>query len=238
MVFDLERKYIMAIGLLLVALLAGGFVLLWQKSMAGFASAQISRVFGDGGWTEIKPRTNGVAVADNASAEEKKTAKAEKPVISWCAQKNSDIAKKRIVINEIAWMGSLQGYSDEWLELKNISQEEINLNGWQLQNKNQKIKVSFDEGEVIPAGGFYLLERTNDDSVPGIVADKIYSGSLGNSKESVYLFNNDCMVEDLVIAANNWPAGDNVSKKTMIRRANLLWQTSRNPGGTPKAENL
>jgi len=35
-------------------------------------------------------------------------------------------------------MGTTVNYNDEWIELKNITAETINLNGWQLQNKSQK----------------------------------------------------------------------------------------------------
>jgi hypothetical protein len=86
-------------------------------------------------------------------------------------------------------------------------------------------------------GGFYLLERTDDGAVPEITADKIYSGSLGNSDEALFLFDAACQLQDSVIAAPKWPAGDNTTKKTMERLPGLLWQTSAAPGGTPKAEN-
>jgi len=106
-----------------------------------------------------------------------------------------------------------------------------------LQNKNRKIKISFGEGEILPAGGLYLLERTDDESVVGIAADKIYSGGLGNSNEALYLFDADCQLRDLVLAAAKWPAGDNAAKKTMARLPSLFWKTSAVSGGTPKAEN-
>jgi hypothetical protein len=246
--FDIERKYIIAAVLLLIGLLAGGFILFRQKNAAGFFAAQISRTFGGGQWAEIKPRVGNDAGAGEASKEnnggdtgdasqEKKAAKAEKPAVIWCAQKNSDRFNKKVIINEVSWMGSAQSYSDEWIELKNMTLADIDLSGWQLQNKSQKIKISFGGSEVLPASGFYLLERTNDDSVPGVAADKVYTGSLGNLKEALYLFDGGCVVEDLVIAAGKWPAGDNTTKKTMIRAQDLSWQTSIQPGGTPKAEN-
>jgi len=243
MIFEIERKYIILIAILLVGLLAGGFVLFRQNAAAGSGAAQISRVFDNGGkWVEIKPRVaNSTSTlegkVESKASETAKPAKEEKPVISWCVQKNSDRFEKKIIINEVAWMGTVQSYSDEWIELKNITSSDIDLSGWQLQNKSQKIKISFGPGEILPAAGFYLLERTNDDSVPGIAANKTYSGSLGNSKEALYLFDKSCVVEDLVLAENKWPAGDNTAKKTMVRKADLTWATGKIPGGTPAAEN-
>ena len=245
MIFDIERKYIIAIAMLTIGVLVGGLVLFRQKSALGFAVARISQAAGGAGqWTEIKPRvensaaTNSQAAGTKTKAVKSKTIKAAKPVVNWCAQKNSDRNRKNAVINEVAWMGTAQSYSDEWIELKNLTADDIDLSGWQLQNKNQKVKISFNAGEVLPANGFYLLERTDDGSVPGVTADKIYSGSLGNSKEALYLFDAGCNVEDLIFAENKWPAGDNAAKKTMARQADLSWKTSKQPGGTPKSENF
>ncbi|MBU0476439.1 lamin tail domain-containing protein, partial [Patescibacteria group bacterium] len=124
----------------------------------------------------------------------------------------------------------------EWIELKNISGEEIDLVGWKVLNSNNQINIIFETGTILN-NGYLLLERTDDDSVPGISADLIYSGGLNNTNEFLYLFNADCGLEDEVTANPNWPAGDNGSKRTMERTDNLTWQTSANVGGTPRAEN-
>jgi hypothetical protein len=174
-------------------------------------------------------------VAKNTNAKTNAT-KIIDPAIKLCAV-DGGLAQREVVINEVAWMGSLKSYSDEWIELKNISGQSVNLAGWQLQNKNQKIKIIFGANDIIAPGGFYLLERTDDDSVAEVAADKVYSGGLGNSNEALYLFGADCLLQDSVAAAPKWPAGDNAAKKTMERMSNLLWQTSVMPGGTPKAEN-
>ena len=42
--------------------------------------------------------------------------------------------QSNVVINEIAWMGSAASASDEWIELKNTTNESINLSGWTLQS--------------------------------------------------------------------------------------------------------
>jgi len=148
----------------------------------------------------------------------------------------SYLLRNRIIINEVAWMGSTNSANDEWIELKNISGAEIDLAGWQIVNKEKKIKIIFDRGRA-SVNGFLLLERTNDDSVPGIAADLIYTGALSNTNEALYLFDENCQLQDEVLANPDWPAGDNSSKRTMERKPDLTWQTSLNPGGTPKREN-
>jgi len=258
--FYLERKYIVAIGLLVAGLVAGGLVLARQNGGIGLAGANLSRMFGSGQWTEIKLRTANSTITTVAGLTEKnKITKAVLPVIQWCeAVKGtkgqgdmlpkagnshlreasaSQVGNGTVVINEIAWMGTAQSYSDEWIELKNISDAAMDLSGWQLQNKNQKIKIAFGAGEILSAGELYLLERTDDETVPEIIADKIYKGNLGNSNEALYLFDANCRLRDSVIVAAKWPAGDNATKKTMIRLPSLRWQNSAAGGGTPGMEN-
>lgn len=146
-------------------------------------------------------------------------------------------ARNKIIFNEVAWMGTLESANDEWIELKNLSNSPISLSDWQIFDKEKQIKIIFGSQDIIPAGGFYLLERTNDDSVPQITADFIYTGGLSNTNEALYLFNENCQLQDKAETFPNWPAGDSSSKRTMERKSNLNWQASFNPGGTPKKEN-
>ena len=39
-------------------------------------------------------------------------------------------AEAAVVINEIAWMGTVSSANDEWLELYNDGTEEVSLDGW------------------------------------------------------------------------------------------------------------
>ena len=144
--------------------------------------------------------------------------------------------RNKVIFNEITWMGGVNSANGEWIELKNISGGEINLTGWQILDKDNQIKIIFSSGGMSSAI-FYLLERTSDDSVPEARADKIYSGTLNNENEALYIFNKDCQLEDEVLVSPGWPAGDNFSKRTMERRQDFGWQTSANAGGTPKTGN-
>lgn len=145
--------------------------------------------------------------------------------------------QNKIIINEVAWMGTLESLNNEWIELKNISNDTVNLAGWQLLDKEAKIKIIFSNQNVISPNGFLLLERTDDNSVSYINADLIYTGALNDTAEELYLFNENCDLEDEVLAVPDWPAGDKVDKRTIERKNNLEWQTSLNIGGTPKAQN-
>ena len=140
-----------------------------------------------------------------------------------------------VVINEIAWMGTEVSYNDEWIELRNKTNSSISLEGWVLKATDGTPEINLT-GTML-AQGFYLLERTDDNSVPDITADQIYTGALNNNGENLNLYDNLGNLIDAVNCQDGWSAGDNSTKQTMERKGVNNWQTSQNPGGTPKTEN-
>lgn len=147
-----------------------------------------------------------------------------------------------VVINEIAWMGTTNSATDEWMELKNNTINSIDLSGWKIQSGDEKLKIDL-RGTVLP-GGFYLLERTDDTSVLSIKADLIYKGILTNSGMDLRLYDNLSNIVDEVNCSSGWFGGDNATKQTLERTNSVdsgsnatNWQTSQGPGGTPRAQN-
>jgi hypothetical protein len=136
-----------------------------------------------------------------------------------------------VVINEIAWMGTVVDYNDEWLELFNSGDQPIDLAGWTIEAADGTPIINLSGS--IPANSYFLLERTDDNSVAGITADQIYTGAMGNSGENLKLKDAASSVIDEINAASSWPAGDNTTKQTM-QRFGSEWKTG-NP--TPKAIN-
>ncbi len=181
---------------------------------------------------EIKEVEEIEKLEESELAEE--TAQVEQAVL---CEKVGQPTRNKIIFNEIAWMGTDNSVNNEWIELKNIFGAPIDLTGWQILDKEKQIKVIFVSGKLFSVNGILLLERTDDDSVPGVTADLIYAGILNNTDEALYFFDQNCQLQDEVLVNPNWPAGDNSSKRTMERKYDLSWQTSFNPGGTPKAEN-
>ncbi|MFA6354398.1 MAG: lamin tail domain-containing protein [Candidatus Paceibacterota bacterium] len=145
-----------------------------------------------------------------------------------------------IILNEIAWMGTDVNSNDEWLELKNNSAKEINLGGWQIKNQKDNLRISFTENKILPSGGFFILERTDDSSVPAVAADFIYSGAMSNDGEWFRIFDGKCKVVDEINASLGWGrfGGENSPKKTLERNLyDLNWHTSSIAGGTPRIKN-
>lgn len=132
-------------------------------------------------------------------------------------------------------MGTEKSTADEWIELYNNNDSPVSLEGWILKSATGTLEIVLKG--IIPAKGFYLLERTDDDTISSINADLIYSGALKNNGESIGLYDNLTNLVDSAFYPDGWPTGNNQTKQTMERTGLSVWQTSRDPGGTPKAEN-
>ncbi|MBC8506452.1 MAG: lamin tail domain-containing protein [Chloroflexi bacterium] len=129
---------------------------------------------------------------------------------------SSIIAELTIIISEIAWSGTFASSSDEWIELYNPGKNSIDLAGWRLVSNDGSPDIKL-EGSIAP-GEFYLLERSDDNTVSNIAANIIYSGALGNSGETLYLLGPSGETVDTVnLSGGNWPAGDSSTQASMER---------------------
>lgn len=161
-----------------------------------------------------------------------------------------------VVINELAWMGTQASTTDEWIELYNPTGGAIDLKNWTLTDGND---INITLNGTIAAGGYFLLERTNDTTVSNIAANQIYTGSLSNTGETLTLKANDGRPIDVVngdggawvagvsasatgrftmerISAaiagidSNWRTNDGLTRNGLDASGNLIY-------GTPKAAN-
>jgi len=138
-----------------------------------------------------------------------------------------------VIFSEVAWMGTIASANKEWVELYNNSDATIDLEGWRIVAEDGIPNVGLT-GKIIP-NGFYLLERTRDDSVPGVVAQQIYTGALENSGENLRLLDEKGDLVDEIRGENGWPGGDNSTKRTLAREDS--WSTSSAVEGSPGEKN-
>jgi PKD repeat protein len=84
-----------------------------------------------------------------------------------------------VVINELMWMGSSLSSADEWLELRNLTEQSIDLAGWSLTKRSSGADVPMVQlpiGTVLPAGGFLVVSNyasTSTSSALAVVPDII-----------------------------------------------------------------
>lgn len=120
-----------------------------------------------------------------------------------------------VIINEVAWGGSAASSADEWIELRNTSEQEVDLIGWTLRFGESVIHLGVVEGAtietrrtVLPAHGYLLLERTDDATISDLHGDLLYRGSLSNSGMDLILYDAEGQIVDQVLFADTgWPAG-------------------------------
>ncbi|HDL65111.1 MAG TPA: lamin tail domain-containing protein, partial [Proteobacteria bacterium] len=111
-----------------------------------------------------------------------------------------------VVINEIGWMGTGAATADEYIELFNATTDVIILNGWTLAAADGTPDISLSG--TITAEGYFLLERTDDNTVSDISADLIYTGGLENTGELLKLTDGtDQLIDAVGGEVQEWFAG-------------------------------
>ena len=179
-------------------------------------------------------------------------------------EENGEIPTLKVVINEVAWMGTKANTSGEWLELYNPSSESIDMSDWEIIFYPAKLTTNPWSIEMTPTEtttpvieglSYFLLERGNDGVVSDIKADIIYTGALNNEGGTLELRDKDKVLIDKV-NKEEWFAGKNKTKQSMERinplesgtnssnwasnnmiTRNGLDSKKQNINGTPRAEN-
>lgn len=157
----------------------------------------------------------------------------------------------QVVINEVGWSGTQASGYDEWIELYNYTEGAVDLSGWKLLLGTREIALS----GVIPPHGFFLLERTDDNTISNIEADQIYKGAMANAGVVLTLLDPEGKVVDTANQGipKGWAAGSAKPPASMERLSPaipdspLAWRTGTagegrdakgNPVyGSPKAPN-
>lgn len=136
-------------------------------------------------------------------------------------------AAASVTINEVAWMGSSVSPNHEWIELYN-SGPAVDVEGWTVTD-SESLEINLSG--IIEANSYAVLERTSDDSASG-PAFLIYTGSLKNTGETLYLRRANGSLEDQVAGGENWQniGGDNVTKTTAQYTTNGWISAEATPG--------
>lgn len=136
----------------------------------------------------------------------------------------------QVRINEIAWAGTLASAYDEWIELFNPGTEAVDLSGWLLTDGND-IEIILQGN--LPANGYFLLERSDDNTIRDLPAHQIYRGGLNNTGETLQLFDTSRQLADMVNPSGGaWPAGIANTRASMQRSAGsaVSWYSYTGPG--------
>jgi hypothetical protein len=128
---------------------------------------------------------------------------------------------QNVVINEIGWMGTRASASDEWIELCNTTPFAIDLKGWSLIAADGAPSILL--AGIIPPQGFYVLERTDDQTISDRPAEQFFTGDLKNTGEFLRLRDADSLLIDQVRCdSSGWPAGTNTPKRSMEKKHPMI----------------
>lgn len=121
---------------------------------------------------------------------------------------------RTVEVVEIAWAGTAASWADEWIELRNPTEEEVDLTGWSLSWEGVRIPLGETientvevNSSVIGPGEVFLLERTDNETVTSVKADLIFKGSLSNSGEKLVLKDDQGNEVQVIDATEGWPTG-------------------------------
>jgi hypothetical protein len=139
-----------------------------------------------------------------------------------------------VVINEVAWGGTEASPQDQWIELRNNTDQSIDLTDWMLRwrrkhpttPEEEQWKIVYLSGTIAPApsqtasrspDGYYLLERLHEETVSDVTANLIYDTTppypleLSALGDVIELVNADDVVVDTANAdhpeRDGWIAG-------------------------------
>lgn len=142
-------------------------------------------------------------------------------------------ARRDVSINEIAWGGTSASDADEWIELVNNTNAQVSLDGWRLEAADGTIDIHLTGS--IPAYEYFLLERSDDQTISDLFADQIYTGALEDGGELLTLFDpTGKPIDTANSAGGSWHAGSR-NPPCSMERLNPLeadtptnWQTNDN----------
>lgn len=126
-----------------------------------------------------------------------------------------------VIVNEVMWMGSKGLSGDEWIELKNMTDQNIDISGWIVENlgSSSDPDLILPAGSVVSANDYFVIANLDQASsnlaiFPDLVESDLV---LTNSGEQLVLTNAAGLVIDET-PPFDWPAGENgVDKKSMER---------------------
>jgi len=129
-----------------------------------------------------------------------------------------------VIINEIFWSGSSLSLADEFIELANTTDQEIDISNWTIENAAAgDDNLLLPTSSTIPALGFFLVANYSSDNDKTILAaegDLVESAiSLANSEARYVLRDAEGNSVDEAGSGSGAPfAGDNGLKASMARK--------------------
>ncbi len=174
-------------------------------------------------------------------------------------------ANPTVVISELLWMGSSTSSSDEWIELRNVTDQPIDLSGWKLSKKSNGTEtdmLTIPAGKTIEPHGYWLISNyaaTNASSTLNIAPDVVDTAVvLANTALQVKLYDAAAALIDVAddgsgnpvsgkydssnavyysMERNRTPGDGSLEQNWHVARKAVNIKSGKPELGTPRAEN-
>ncbi len=118
----------------------------------------------------------------------------------------------KVVINEVMWSGTSLSTDDQWIELRNTTEEDINIGKWKiyyLRDLN-KPPIMIPANRVIPSNGYFLISNYSNESNNSLlnIESNMSNASMNLLKEN----NGNLILKDsngntIDTVLGDWPEG-------------------------------
>ena len=145
-----------------------------------------------------------------------------------------------VVINELMWTGSAGNAADEWLELRNMTNQSINLSGWQLTKLTgggEALMYQIPAETTISASGYLLIsefDKANSslnidpNLIAGTGADDNQDFALGNNNLQIKLYDGDFATTGVLIDTADDGSGSPMAGLYTLSGSAVYYSMERN----------
>jgi len=161
----------------------------WQSLATNIDYFQVQKKLNNGDWSDWLPQTNKTEenftvvyslAQDNVYYFRARAKDKDLNLGDWSKEIIVDLTNP-VVINEVAYAGTNASLEDQWIELYNNSEKDVDLSGYKIVSGTGKIdSLNFTLTGVIRSKEYFILER-NDDSLSDIAANQIFDGKIGSN---------------------------------------------------------
>ena len=129
-------------------------------------------------------------------------------------QIGEELTMPKVVINEVMWSGTSQSLDDQWIELWNTTDEDIDIGKWKIEyfRDINKPSIMIPANKVIPANGYFVISNYSNESNNSMLNIEVDMSNasmnlLPTSNGNLILRDTEENIIDQVLGVIDWPYG-------------------------------
>ena len=139
-----------------------------------------------------------------------------------------NLARADVILDEIAWKGTVAGSTHEWLELENTGAL-TDISGWTIKDGENQLNIILPSGTTFQSGGFYVIKRTTSDITPYDFSTA-FAGGLSDAGEKLILSDSAGVIKETLDFSGGWPDPAMASSQTMQWNGSAWVSENPTPG--------